>query len=295
MNPIRNLYDSLPVRVRNQIRSSLPDQFLRWYAHKNTDVYLLSYPKCGRTWLRLMIGKVIVQHFMLPEDEDILFLRDRQKLPPAVPRITVVHDDRPMLKSPDKLKATKTRYGDKKLIFLVRDPRDVIVSSFFEMKNRAYIFGDNPYETRRAIFEGSLSEFINREEGGFDTILRYYNIWAANRHIPKDFLLVRYEDINANPHNELRRVVNFLGLQVVSDEVIANAVKYASFDNMHRMEANQKFHTSILKPADKADINSYKTRKGKVRGFTDNLTKDEIEALNRKLDEQLTDYYGYKP
>ena len=46
------------------------------------------------------------------------------------------------------------------MIFLVRDPRDVIVSSYFEMKNRGQLFGDNPYESRKAVFEGSLPEFI---------------------------------------------------------------------------------------------------------------------------------------
>src|SRR4030042_5207218 len=139
-------YDKLPAEIRGNIRSLVPARILRWYAHLKTDIYLLSYPKCGRTWLRLMIGKAIALHFSLPDEEDILFLRTNRRVHPDVPNITVVHDDSPMLKSPDELEVTKKRFHDKKVIFLVRDPRDVVVSSFFEIKKGKKIFGKNPYE-----------------------------------------------------------------------------------------------------------------------------------------------------
>jgi hypothetical protein len=242
-----------------------------------------------------MVGRIITRYFSLPEDEDTLLLRNRWSLPPAIPRISVIHDDRPMLKAPGELEESKDRYKDKKVIFLVRDPRDVIVSSYFEMKNRGNIFGNNPYEKRRAVFDGSLSEFIHRREGGFDSIIRYYNIWAANRQIPKDFLLIRYEDLKANASGELHRVLDFLGLQSVPDEIITEAVNYASFDNMRRMESDGKFQTGILKPADKTDTDSYKTRKGKVKGYFDHLSGEEIFYLDRIIQEQLSNYYGYAP
>jgi hypothetical protein len=81
------------------------------------------------------------------------------------------------------------------VIFLARDPRDVIVSSFFEMKNRGRLFGEDPYEQRQAVFDGSLQEFIERRVGGFDTLLAYYSIWAQNRNalravfgVPRSFI-----------------------------------------------------------------------------------------------------------
>ncbi|MEW5871982.1 MAG: sulfotransferase domain-containing protein [Chloroflexota bacterium] len=290
---IRSAYDRLPAATRGRLRSILPPQMLRWYALRNTDAYLLSYPKCGRTWLRLMMGRAISRHLALPEDEDILFLRDARKFPPGIPRITVIHDDRPMLKTPGELEASKTKYRGKKIIFLVRDPRDVIVSSYFEMSKRGHIFGDNPYENRKAVFEGSLSDFINQPVGGFDTILAYYNIWARNRHIPKGFLLVRYEDLRADPQAHLRQALDFLGLTAVNEETITEALEFASFENMRKMEAEKKFQSGILNPADQQDGDSYKTRKGKVHGFVDYLSEDEVAALNQKMQEQLSDFFGY--
>jgi hypothetical protein len=293
MNPFKELYDQLPATTRSSIRSWVPDPLKRWYAHRNAEVYLISYPKCGRTWLRLMIGRAIAQNFRLPEDEDTLFIRWKKRPHPQVPWITVVHDDRPMLKAPEELQTSKARYRDKLVIFLARDPRDVIVSSYFEMKNRGRLFGDNPYERRKAVFEGSLPEFIRNQTGGFETILRYYNIWAENRDIPRGFLLVRYEDMKANAEHELRRVTDFLGLAAIPDSILAKAVEYTSFENMRKMEAQGQFKSGILKPADQANQESFKTRKGKVKGFADHLEEADIAMLNQAMSEKLSTFYGY--
>jgi hypothetical protein len=293
MNPFKELYDQLPAGTRIAIRSWMPDPLKRWYAQRNTDVYLISYPKCGRTWLRLMVGCAITQHFGLPKNEDTLFIRWKKKPHPQVPWITAVHDDRPMLKAPEELQTSKARYQDKRVIFLSRDPRDVIVSSYFEMKNRGQIFGENPYESRQAVFEGNLPEFIRKREGGFETILCYYNIWAENQNTPRGFLLVRYEDMKANAQHELRRVVDFLGLGIIPDAILAEAVEYASFENMRKMEAQGKFKSGILQPADQSNQDSYKTRKGKVKGFADHLDEADIAYLNQLMGEKLSAYFGY--
>ena len=292
MNPFRKLYDKLPAQIRVAIRSLTPNAFKRWYAHQKTDVYLVSYPKCGRTWLRLMIGKAITQTYSLTENERTLFLDWSEKIHPEAPYIKVIHEDRPMLKSPDELQTSKARYKQKKIILLVRDPRDVIVSSYFEMKKRAKIFGKNPYEKRSASFEGTISEFINQKHGGFDTIIRYYNIWAKNRHVPKGLLLVRYEDMHANPQKELRRVIGFLGLSAISDEVLEQAVAFASFDNMRNMEKNGSFSSGMLNPVNLSDKESFKTRKGKIGGYYDYLDDEEIARLNQKMS-ALSNFFGY--
>lgn len=293
MNPIRSLYGSLPASFRSGLRSIMPDRLLRWYSHRNTDVYLISYPKCGRTWLRLMIGRAICRHFDLPETEELLLLRSNRRFHPQVPRLMVIHDNRPMLRTPDELETSKARYRTKKVIFLARDPRDVIVSSYFEMKNRGHLFGQNPYEKHSALFDGSLPEFIQQPRGGFDTLLTYYNIWAQNRRLPQGFLLVRYEDMKANPGAELRRVLDFLGLQAFSQETIDEAVEYASFENMRKMEIEGRFRSGILRPADQADQESYKTRKGRTQGFVDHLSPAEVESLNQKMNQKLDSYFGY--
>ena len=294
MGTVRNLYNRLPVEVRTRARLLVPGDLRRWYAHRKTDVYLISYPKCGRTWLRLMMGRAIGQFFELPQDEDILFLRWQSRPDSRLPMITVVHEDRPMLKSPDELERSKSKFRGKKVIFLARDPRDVIVSSYFEMKKRGELFGDNPYESRKPVFSGELSEFIERRQGGFDTILRYYNIWADNRQIPDGVLLVRYEDIKQDSAGELRRVLDFLGLTMIDTDTLNEAVEFAAFENMRKIELSGSIRGGILNPADKSDRDSYKTRKGQVGGYRDYLSENEIQRLDQKVQNELSSYYGYQ-
>ncbi len=293
MHFIRRWYDQLPAGIRTSFRKLLPNNFLRWYAHQKTDVYLISYPKCGRTWLRLLIGKTIAAHFHLPEDEDIILLRWKQRIHPQVEHITVVHDDRPMLKTPQELESSKRRYAGKKVILLVRDPRDVIVSSYFEFTQRSKLFDKNPYERQEITVSGDLQTFIFQERSGIDTIIEYYNIWAKNRHIPSAFLLVRYEDLRANPHHELRRIMDFLGLKEISPKSIEEAVIFASFDNMRKMEMNAEYRSEMLKPADRQNENSFKTRKGKVKGYVDYLSPQDIEQLDKKIHTELSEFFGY--
>jgi hypothetical protein len=180
-----------------------------------------------------------------------------------------------MLKAPDELEVSKEKFRGKRVIFLARDPRDVIVSSYFEMNKRAALIGENPYESRSGSYEGSLEDFIQRKVGGFETILRYYNIWAGNRDIPKGFLLVRYEDLKANPLAELRRIVDFLG------------------QNMRKMEEQGRFQGGVLNPGNQDDRESYKTRKGKIGGYADYLSPDQIALLNQRMADELSGYYGY--
>ncbi len=240
-----------------------------------------------------MVGKAIALHYGLPETEDLLFIHWKSRPHPSVPHITVIHEDRPMLKTPAELETSKSRFRDKLVIFLARDPRDVIVSSYFEMKNRGQLFGDNPYEDRKPVFSGSLQEFITREQGGFSTILRYYNIWAENREVPRGFLLIRYEDLKIYPLGQLRKFVDFIGLTAISDQNLSEAVEFASFENMRKMESEAIFTSGMLRPANADDRESYKTRKGKVRGYLEYLNDEEIRYLDRQIQDNLSPFFGY--
>jgi hypothetical protein len=240
-----------------------------------------------------MVGHAIASHFELPPTEEVLFLQWNYRAHPDLPRIKVIHEDRPMYKRPEELESSKIRYKDKFVIFLVRDPRDVIVSSYFEQKHRRALFGENPYEKESPKFNGELIDFINQPSGGFDTILAFYNIWAENRNIPKDFMLIRYEDIHANQEDELRRTLNFIGLNGFDENTIVSAVKFADFENMRRMEKESRFDTAILNPSDNSKLETYKTRKGKTGGYKEYLSEEDIKSLNQKMHENLSDFYGY--
>jgi hypothetical protein len=262
------------------------------------DVYLLSYPKCGRTWLTLQIGRAISQHYGV-EVPNLLKLSSFGEQIPEVPHIRLTHDDQPHRKRPHELSTTREKLAGKKVILMVRDPRDVIVSYYHHKSHREPLrdfwwFQGKRKETHSR-FQGTLADFLEQEIGGFDTLLRYYQVWLEARHTPKDFMLLRYEDMQADPAGQLRRVLDFMGLTQITEAEVKEAVEYASFHNMRKIEAGEEVKSFKLKAGDVNDPNSYKVRRGKVGGFRDELTPAQIAQLERKMAAGLSAFYGYEP
>lgn len=272
---------------------------------ENVEYCLISFPGCGRTWLRVMIKKAIQLHFGLNSEDmfDLTFPEiageNLKQADESLPRIFVSHDGDPHQRSPGELIKSKEMYKNKKVILLIRDPRDAIVSCYFTMTRRVdprNAIGCLPELAKRIKpYKGTLHQYIYERVGSFETLLRFYNIWAKNKHIPKDYLLVRYEDMRRDPRGELRRILNFVNVRSVSSKVIDNAVEFGSFANMRRMEENLEYSRlkRYLTPTDRNDKESYKTRKGKAGGFVDYLAKQDIEYLNKRIKRSLSKFYGY--
>lgn len=227
-----------------------------------------------------MLGKTLALHFGLGDinylANDLFADTDAKSL-----RIRVSHDDNPHWKEPGKLSRKKWRYRRQKVVFLVRDPRDVVVSMYFERSRR------------EQVDVGSMSDFLEASVGSLDTIIEYYNIWAANRDQARDFLMIRYEDLQQGAAVELRRLLDFIGLSEVSNEHIAEAVEYSSFGNMRKMELGGEVSSGRLNPRDPSDKESFKTRKGIVGGYVEYLEPAQIESLERRITERLDPFFGY--
>jgi hypothetical protein len=280
-------------RHSRKLRKKLTER-QRW----DFDAYLLSYPKCGRTWVTLQIGRAVSQHFGM-EVPNLLKLSTFGEAIPEVPHIRLTHDDQPHRKRPHELSPSREKLAGKKVILLVRDPRDVIVSYYHHKSRREPLrdfwwFQKKRKETHSR-FEGTLADFLDVEIGGFDTLLRYYAIWEQARHTPAAFLLLRYEDMQADPEGQLRRVLDFLGLSRITDAEVKEAVEYASFRNMQKIEAGEEVKSFKLKAGDVSDPNSYKVRRGKVGGYRDELTPEQIARLEAKMAAALPAFYGYAP
>ena len=108
------------------------------YRHYCADCYVISYPKCGRTWLRVMIAKALALHYKISletvfDPSDVIKAGCRK-----APRIGFRHDGADLIPDPSKksFKRKYQKYKNKKVIFLVRDPRDVLVSYYFHRTRR---------------------------------------------------------------------------------------------------------------------------------------------------------------
>jgi len=276
----RRIVSHLGPGLKSGIVALTPAQLVRWYVTASTDAFLVSYPKTGRTWFRLMIGRALELHYDLPEG-NTLNLAELSKLAHRMPRVEVTHDGDPHLKRPEELDTPKHSYRRSKVVFLVRDPRDVIVSLFFQQKKRT----DG--------FAGDLGEFVQQDRGGFESIIQYYNVWIRNRDVPRKFLIVRYEDLHADAQGQLRSTLEFIGVNGVSEATIKRAVDYASFDRMRKMELDDHFGSDKLRPGDRSDHESFKTRKGRVGGHVDDLPPEQIRELDLRIARDLNPEFGY--
>lgn len=270
----------VPVGARQSIKRRLPRRALSWYRSGRADVYLVSFPKCGRTWLRLMMGRALQAHFGLSDELGLVELQRLAELDPSVPCIVATHNDA-LLKRAEDFAGSPDRYRTAPVILMVRDPKDTVVSLYHHRQGR------------ELHFDGSLSEFLDEPVGAFDSLLAFYDVWSQRLDDPTArTLLVRYEDLHADPHKALRKSLAFVGVEV-AESIVDEAVGFGSFDNMRKLEEADALGSDKLRPGTVGDYRTYKTRKGVVGGYRDELTTDQIATLDRRIAASAAPRFGY--
>ena len=258
---------------------------------RRADAVIVSYPKCGRTWLRVMISRLYQQLYDLPEDVVIEF-DNLHHMDRRVPKLFFTHDTH--IRDYTGHADSKVDYYDRKVLFLVRDPRDVAVSQFFHWRYRtkAWKKDMNDYPPHDA--DCSVFDFARRDTGGLPRIIEFMNLWAAERGKLRDHLLVRYEDMRAHPGQALAEIAAFLDIPADAAQ-IADAVEYASYDNMKKKEAESGFQTrgSRLSPGDADNPDSYKVRRAKVGGYRDYFEDSELAEIDALVRDGLNPVFGY--
>jgi hypothetical protein len=232
------------------------------------DTYILSYPKTGRTWLRALVGKALVDRYGLPEER--ILETDTLTAMAGLPRAGFYHDGSAMIDGLDhrELPADKSAYRGKRVLLLGRDVRDTLVSAYFQASRRV------------DLFDGPIGAFIRDARYGVEKILTFYRQWDAARGVPAAFAFLRYEAMHAQPAATLRTALAFLGAHDVPDRVVDDAVAFASFDNLRRAETEDRFRSHMLRTPSSADPESFKVRKGRVGGFRDYLSPEDIEYVD---------------
>lgn len=245
---------------------------------KDADATVVSYQKCGRTWLRLILGRVFQTIFELPDREILRITQSPMRfcrIAPEMPKVIFHHDDAAHRKVAGQLNQSKAWYRGNKIVFLCRDPRDVVVSNFYHMTFRA--------KTNRL----EMDDFVRKY---FRGIIEFFNLWI-NADLP-EFLVIRYEDMRYNTHFEISKVLRFVAPSLqVQESTIDDAIEFCSLENMAQYERENRFGSAVLaKSSD--DICASKVRKGQVGGFRADLSQ-ELQSWCHLQMEGLDTRYGY--
>jgi len=258
---------------------------------KDADIVVISYGKSGRTWLRVMLSRFYQVAFGL-DREEMLGFDNLHRREPRVPRIFFTHDN--FLKDYTGHSDSKIDYQGKRIVLLVRNPKDVAVSLFFQWKHR---MRPNKKILNRYPPDGSeilIYDFVMSDRWGLPRVIGFMNLWAEE--VPKfdDLMVVRYEDMRADPEGALEKIMSFIG-GPVRKEHIRDAVEYASVENMRKQEESNdsRFTSGRMKPGQKGVRNSYKVRRAKVGGYRDYFAAEEIEAIDALAGSTLSSTYRY--
>jgi len=238
------------------------------------DVYIVSYPKCGKTWIRVTLLKYLELSGGV-EDSEIDGFQIRL---PGDKTLKFEHDVGTWVPSPksiDRLKINEAKYRGKKVCFVARDPRDVMVSSFYHLK------------FREKIYTKELTEFIRDKFVGIKKVVAFMNLWVGYRDTPDKFYFTTYEELRGNPEKGFYRLLDFIGIDV-DPEVLKSTLKETSFEKMKKMESDKDLQEPWMKPGDKKSDKSMKIRKGKVGGYKDELSTEDISFLDDVIEKSLS-------
>lgn len=248
-------------------------------AHFLTKAYVVSYPKSGRTWLRMLLATYFARRYgvsLTPEITD----QWRQNI--RIPRIRFVHLGAGF-RGGREYQFDFSLYDRKRIIYLTRNPRDICVSYFYHVTTR--------WEKVPSGLE-DISEFLRDEDLGLPRLIGYMNLMSKELLDLPNVIKTSYEELHEDTPGELARALEFLGVTGVLRDDVLEAVEQCRFDRMQAMERKGLIDHDAMQPGDPEDVRTYKVREGKVGGYRKHLSESDIEFVESYISEHLDDSYG---
>ena len=257
------------------------------------DVAFVSWAKSGRTWLRTMLSRAYQLDYGIPAGEMLEF-DNLKKRDSRIPSVFFTHGN--YLRNYNGDWDERTAFWDKRVLLLVRDPRDTAVSQYFQWKHRMHRSKKalNNYPDHGS--DVSIADFVLREPMGLEGVLDFLEIWERTLPKVEAAKVVHYEALRSDTERTLAGILDFLGTPA-SAESVAEAVASATVEKMRQLEnasGNSGYVGQRLKPGNAANPDSFKVRRGKVGGWRDYLTEAEIAEVEAKVAARPGPLFGYK-
>jgi estrone sulfotransferase len=179
------------------------------------DVFIVSYPRSGNTWLRFLMAN------LLAPNEKMTF-RNIEHYVPSIYKSAGILDRREGRRYIKSHNPCYELYP--KLIYVYRDGRDALVSYYY------YAIGKN-------VFSGTFEDFI------FSPFVEQFTSWKEHvarawefaSNYPDRILILRYEEMLISTLPALANISAFLGLACDS-QAIAEAARKSSFEYLQKVE-----------------------------------------------------------
>jgi hypothetical protein len=269
-------------------------RFVRWNLSSRArslsggDAIIVSIPKCGRTWLRTFLGA----YFCKRAGHEFT-LHPEALGDPTIPRIVYTHDLFEQRTKADLWGRLRGKYlipmrerRHKPIVLLARDPRDAFVSLYVQLTRRVR---ESPNELK----EKTAGELLRDRRYGIASMIEIMNAWLAEWSEQSRFFLLRYENLRSDPRELFGSLLQALGEKSIDLNAFQSALEFSDFGNMKKLEAAGAFDSKILQAGDVRDPESFKVRRGKIGGYQDYLTADDLAYVADAM-RVLDPRFGYR-
>lgn len=198
------------------------------------DTFLVSYPRSGNTWVRFLLG-----NYLYGSNFDFL---TRENFIPAIGGNTNRH----LIKVPrPRILKSHSQFFNKypKVIYLIRDPRDVMISLFHWLvknPNKRKNLNESEFDKfSKYFFEGDF------KFGRWD---QHVSGWINQyEQIPNGILFVQYEELKSDTFSTLKKILSFLDRDI-QEALVFKAIENASFSKMRNLEKRQQLISKEILP-----------------------------------------------
>lgn len=267
---------------------------------ERAQLLIIGHPKSGNTWLKAMISRLYQVRHGLAANE--LINTDELALKiPEIPRLAASNGwysyegaigDALAAGAPD------SPMRHKPVLLIARNPLDIAVSWYFQFTKRQskhkqeLINHSIAHPIDRHTVE--MWDFVRHSDIGLPSLIDFLNTWERNLADLPHASMIRYEDLRGKTAETLRQVVNLMG-ETFTDEDIAGAVEWGSFDNLRALESKGFFKRGGMTLRNPDDPNSFKVRRGKVGGYRDYFSEEQAAELETLMAQTLSPSFGYGP
>jgi hypothetical protein len=250
-------------------------QYRLEYDGSPDDIFIVTYPKSGTTWLQMIVYQLTTDGAMdfahiaqvSPHLEEVMIPR-RRKISdlPATPRVVKSH-----------LPYHEIPKGPGRYIYGIRNGLDVAVSYHHHARN--YLAGWG---------QCSLGEFFSRFMAGrvpYGSWFEHVAGWLRNKD-RLNVLVVTYEELSADLEAGVKRIADFCGI-TIDPAAMPRILERCSFAFMRQHDAKFSVNgVSLMKPP--APETAF-IRQGQVGGWQQKLDARAASEFQEACDRQLRD------
>jgi hypothetical protein len=225
----------------------------RFFVPRKEQIALVSYPKSGNTWLRAIIANLL-------SGKD-LSLNAVEVSVPDIYKKRVSYLNRNMTPFFKSHEYYTPSYN--KVVYLVRDPRDIIGSYYSYQKKLKQIPDDIE------CIEQYMSLFLSGDNSSYGDWASHVNSWLEIENL----ILIKYEDLKTAPISVLKKICDFSNIRV-DDAEIKKALTACTIERMKDKEHGW----DEMKGASESGF----FRNGNVGGYKSEISVDAVQKLEKQ-------------